>query len=70
MFGSIVSIRRLSTTIPCRNILTVITGDMLASSCFSRKVSVSYTKRGGSSAATSVGVNLRLLLQSTAAAAE
>ena len=31
---------------------------MLASSLFSRKVSVSYTKSDGSSAATAFGVNL------------
>ena len=38
MFYSIVSIWRMTTTITGRNALTVITGEMLATSCISRKV--------------------------------
>ena len=41
---------------------TFITGELLARSCFSRKVSVGYTKRGGISVANSFGVNLHLFL--------
>ena len=38
MFDSIVSIWRTTTTITGRNALTFTTGEMLATSCFSRKV--------------------------------
>ena len=38
MFYSIVSIWRMTTTITGRTALTFITGEMLATSCFSRKV--------------------------------
>ena len=41
----------------------VYTGEMLASCCFSRKVSVSLHQKGGSSAATSFDVHLNLHLQ-------
>ena len=36
-----------------RNSLTFITGEMLASSCFSRKVSGNLHQKGGSSSVTS-----------------
>ena len=39
-FFSFVSIRRIITTVPGRNVLTFITGEMLVSSCFGMKVSV------------------------------
>ena len=38
MFYSVVSIWRITTTITGINALTFITGEMLATSCFSRKV--------------------------------
>ena len=38
MFYSIVSIWRITTTITDRNALAFITGEMLATSCFSGKV--------------------------------
>ena len=37
---------RITTTITGRNVLPIITGEMLASSCFSRKVSVSLHQKG------------------------
>ena len=41
-----VLIRRITTIITDRNVLTYFTGEMLASSCFRRKVSVILHKKG------------------------
>ena len=41
--------------------LTVITGEMLALSCFISRVSVSLQQRGGSPVATSFGANIHVL---------
>ena len=51
MLCSSVLIRRKTTTLTGRNVLTLITGEILASNCFTRKVPVSF------------GVNLHLFSQ-------
>ena len=46
MIYTIVLTRRKTTTIIGRNVQTFTTGEMFASSCFSRKVSVSLHLKG------------------------